>query len=52
MYDLQGRVVKTMCTSSLQGTATLNVRSVPAGVYLLRVRDTDGKEYQQKIVRN
>ena len=52
LYDLQGRVVETMCTSSPQGTATLNVRSVPAGVYLLRVRDTDGKEYQQKIVRN
>ena len=54
LYDLQGRVVGANNYSPLQGTATatLNVRSVPAGVYLLRVRDTDGKEYQQKIVRN
>ncbi|MBQ5993286.1 MAG: T9SS type A sorting domain-containing protein [Bacteroidales bacterium] len=33
------------------GTATINVRHVPAGVYVLRVTDGDGKEYRQKIVR-
>ena len=32
-------------------TASLDVKSVPAGVYLLRVRDTEGKEYMQKIVK-
>ncbi len=54
LYDLQGRVVGANNYSPLQGTATatLNVRNVPAGVYVLRVRDMDGKEYQQKIVRN
>ena len=30
---------------------TLNVRVVPAGVYLLRVRDAEGKEYMRKIVK-
>ena len=51
LYDLQGRVVETMCTSSLQGTesATLNVRNVPAGIYLLRVTDTEGCSYSRKV---
>ncbi|MDD6186247.1 MAG: T9SS type A sorting domain-containing protein [Bacteroidales bacterium] len=33
------------------GTATINVRNIPAGVYVLRVTDGEGKEYRQKIVR-
>ena len=32
-------------------TATMNMRNVPAGVYLLRVTDADGKEYHRKIVK-
>ena len=52
LYDLQGRVVETRHGTSLQGgTATVNLRSVPAGVYLLRVRDAEGKEYMRKIVK-
>ncbi|MBR4912890.1 MAG: T9SS type A sorting domain-containing protein [Bacteroidales bacterium] len=44
--------VETRHGTSLQGgTATINVRDVPAGVYVLRVTDTNGKEYHQKIVR-
>ena len=51
-YDLQGRVVETRHGTSLQGgTATVNLRNVPAGVYLLRVRDAEGKEYMRKIVK-
>ena len=34
LYDLQGRVVETGRAPSLQGTATLNVRNVPAGEYV------------------
>ena len=30
---------------------TLFVNSVPAGVYVLRVTDTDGNEYHRKIVK-
>ena len=33
------------------GTATLTMKSIPAGVYVLRVKDGDGKEYHQKIVK-
>ena len=52
LYDLQGRAVETRHGTSLQdGTAKLNVKSIPAGVYVLRVTDTDGKEYHRKIVR-
>ncbi len=29
----------------------MNLRNVPAGVYLLRVTAADGKEYGRKIVK-
>ncbi|MBQ6157026.1 MAG: T9SS type A sorting domain-containing protein [Bacteroidales bacterium] len=38
-------------TSLQDGTATLDVKSLPAGVYVLRVTDAEGREYQQKVVR-
>ena len=47
LYDLQGRVVGTQFIAS----ATVNMRDIPAGVYVLRVMDADGKEYHRKIVR-
>ena len=31
--------------------ATINMRNIPAGVYVLHVTDKDGKEYRQKVVR-
>ena len=52
LYDLQGRVVGANNYSPLQGTTvTLSLKSVPAGVYLLRVTDTEGREYHRKIVK-
>ena len=52
LYDLQGRVVETLRATSLQDeTATLNVKSLPAGIYLLRVTDTEGNGYHHKIVK-
>ena len=36
--------------SPLQGNAAINVRNVPAGVYILRVTDEDGREYHRKVV--
>ena len=55
LYDLQGRMVTgtgAHAGAPQQGTtATMNMRNVPAGVYLLRVTDADGKEYHQKIVK-
>ena len=44
LFDLQGRIVGANNYSPLQGgTGTLNVKNVPAGVYLLCVTDADGK---------
>ncbi len=53
LFDLQGRVVTNagVCDTPQRGTATMNLRSIPAGVYLLRVTDTEGREYHQKIVK-
>ncbi len=55
LYDLQGRMVTgtgAHAGAPQQGTtATMNMRNVPAGVYLLRVTDADGKEYHRKIVK-
>ena len=52
LYDLQGRIVTGVFdTPQRGGTATINVKSIPAGVYVLRVTDADGKEYHRKIVR-
>ena len=44
LYDLQGRTVRTrfIAPASSQ-TATVDMRNVPAGVYMLRVRDAEGK---------
>ena len=52
LYDLQGRIVTGVFdTPQRGGTATITVKSIPAGVYVLRVTDVDGKEYHRKIVR-
>ena len=53
LFDLQGRVVTNagVCDTPQRGTATMNLRSIPAGVYVLRVTDTEGREYHQKIVK-
>ena len=52
LYDLQGRIVTGVFDTPQQGgTATITVKSIPAGVYVLRVTDADGHEYHQKIVR-
>jgi hypothetical protein len=61
LYDLQGRMVTGTgahagahqpAGAPQQGTtATMNMRNVPAGVYLLRVTGADGKEYHRKVVK-
>ena len=49
LYDLQGRVVADVANAGGYPTVTLNVRSVPAGIYLLRVTDTEGRSYARKV---
>ena len=55
LYDLQGRMVTGAgphAGAPQPGTtATMNLRNVPAGVYLLRVTGADGKEYHRKVVK-
>jgi hypothetical protein len=51
VYDLQGRIVADMSNAGGRSTATVNVQSIPAGVYLLRVTDTEGREYHRKVVK-
>ncbi len=50
LYDLQGRVITGVCNTPQPSIAAINVRNVPAGVYVLRVTDEDGKEYHRKVV--
>ncbi len=50
LYDLQGRIVTGVCDTPQQGNAAINVRNVPAGVYVLRVTDENGREYHRKVV--
>ena len=50
LYDLQGRVVADAANAGGHPAVTFNVRNVPAGVYVLRVTDENGKEYHQKVV--
>ena len=52
LYDLQGRTVRTRFIAPANSqTATVDVRGVPAGVYMLRVTDGEGKEYEGKVVK-
>jgi len=52
LFDLQGRTVRTRFIASANSqTATVDLRGVPAGVYLLRVTDGEGKEYEGKVVK-
>ncbi len=52
LFDLQGRAVRTRFIASASSqTATVDVRGVPAGVYMLRVTDGEGKEYGRKVVK-
>ena len=48
----KGRTVRTrfIAPASSQ-TAMVDVRNVPAGVYMLRVTDGEGKEYGRKVVK-
>jgi hypothetical protein len=47
LYDLQGRTVYSQNSPN----SPINLKSIPAGVYLLRVTDTEGREHHQKIVK-
>jgi len=49
VLDIYGKLVHTENVTG--NPIRVNVSNLPAGVYVLRVTDGDGKEYRQKIVR-
>lgn len=54
LYDLQGRVVETGAhagTPQRADNVSIDVKSLPAGIYLLHLTDADGNEYHQKVVK-
>lgn len=48
LYDLQGRVIYFQNSSN---SPILNVKSLPSGVYMLRVTDKNKQDYWQKIIK-
>ena len=49
LYTLDGRLVKT-CHGASQQT-TINVENLNTGVYILKIRMADGKEFAERIVK-
>ena len=49
LYDLNGRIVGTKNYSPLQ-RATINLKDLPAGTYLLHIRTPNGQEIIRKIL--
>ena len=51
LFDLQGRAVRTRFIASANSqTATVDMRNVPAGVYILRVNDDMNRQFHHKII--
>jgi len=49
IYSMDGRLVET-CHGASQQT-TINVENLNAGVYILKIRMADGKEFSERIVK-
>ena len=50
LYDIQGRLVETQNFASLHpGTAKLDVRTPPAGTYILHLKTTNNREIVRKV---
>ena len=49
IYTLDGHMVETCHCTSLQ--TTINVEDLNAGVYLMKLRMSDGKEFSERIVK-
>lgn len=48
LYDLQGRIIYSQNSFN---SMTLNVKHIPAGMYMLRVTDKNKQDYWQKIIK-
>ena len=49
IYSIDGRIVETFPVTSSQ--STINIVNLNAGVYMMKVKMSDGKEYSEKIVK-
>jgi hypothetical protein len=50
LFDVTGHAVQNSMNPVIDQGVTLNVHSVPAGMYLLRVSDASGKSVTKKVV--
>ena len=50
LFDVTGYAVKAAMMSVVDNKVSLNVQSVPTGIYLLRVSDTSGKSVTKKVM--
>jgi len=50
LYDLQGRLWLEMPNTRLETTFSLDISTIPAGVYLLKMK-SESAEYMQRIIR-
>ena len=49
LYTLDGRLVETFPETSQQ--TTINVENLNAGVYILKIKMADGREFSEKIIK-
>ena len=49
LYTLDGHLVETLPETSQQ--TTINVENLNAGVYILKIRMADGREFSEKIIK-
>ena len=49
IYSIDGRLVETFPETSHQ--TTINIANLTAGIYIMRVRLSDGMEYSQRIIK-
>jgi alpha-tubulin suppressor-like RCC1 family protein len=50
LYDLQGKLLKTMQTVGLQGTVSIPLSNLSRGLYLVKFRTKDGEIQTEKLV--
>ena len=50
IYSLDGRLVKTRLGASLQNNA-IDISNLNSGVYIMKIRMADGKEFTERIIK-
>ena len=50
LYDINGRLIETCHGASLQ-SSTINIANLTPGLYLIKVRMSDGSEFTERIIK-